>query len=263
MGYAVHQVLVELTSEAFVAAGSLAGSRLVVGMEYADFFVDDLVDELLGLVDAVGNLGHQNGLAVKARGLHVLVGSDDDTVAVGDLFCGQNVLCTAGAIGLDLYGDAHLVACLGKCLGGHVGVCDTGRASGNCQNAVAARCGSRCSRFFGELLGFLIVNDLQEFGGGFCRLELCGEVLMHEHLHQACQHLEVNVAVECRRDHENELDGCAVGRVIVYAVGNRDGCQRRCLDSFTLCVGNGYLHTDSGGAHILSGENTLFVRRRV
>ena len=106
-------------------------------MEYGSLTVDDLVDELLGLVNAVGNLSRVNGLAVETCGLNALVGSDDDTVAVRDLLGGQNVLGAAGAIGFNLDGNAHLFACLGKSLGSHVGVSDTCRAGCYSQYAVA------------------------------------------------------------------------------------------------------------------------------
>ena len=265
MRYAVHQMFIELSAKALIAARSLCGGSLSVGMEYADLAVDNSVDQFLGLVNAVGNLGGKDGLAVKAGGFHVLVRRDDDAVAVRDFLGGEHVLRAARAVGFYLDGNAHLVARLGKRLGSHVGVGDTRGTGGDRQYAEAGllidrRRGSRSSSLLGELLCFLIVNDFQEFGGGLCRLQLGGEVLVHQHLHQARQHLEVNVAVEGRRDHEDQLAGSAVGGLVVHASGNGDGRESRRLNGFALGVRNGDLHTDGGGTHFFSGKNAFLVR---
>ena len=264
MRYAVHQVLIELSAEAFVSSRGRGAVRLAVGMEYADFAVDDLVDELLGLVDAVGDLGGKDGLTVKARGLYVLVSGDDDAVAVRDLLSGQDVLRTAGAVCFDLDRNTHAFACLGKSLSRHVGMGDTCRARGDCKYPVACLC-FRCGRLclVGELLGFLIVDDFQEFLGRFRRLQLRGEVLVHEHLHQSCEYLEVNVTVGGCRNHEDQLAGLSVGSLIVHTVRDGDGGESGSLDSFALGVGDSDLHADSGRSHAFTGKDTFLVSRNV
>ena len=88
MGYTVHQVLIELSAEALVTARVRAGRCLLVAVEYGNFFVDDLVDQFLGLMDAVGNLGGIDGLAVKTRGVGVsdtgrAGGNSEDLITVG------------------------------------------------------------------------------------------------------------------------------------------------------------------------------------
>ena len=262
MRYAVHQVLIELASEALVI-GNGGSLRLFIRVENRRFAVDDLVDQFLGLVDAVGYLCGDNGLAVKARGLNALVRRDDDAVAGGDLSGCKHVLRTAGAVGFYLDGDAQLVARLGKRLGSHVGVSDTCGAGGHSQNPEAFLGRSGSSRLLRELLGFLIVDDLKEFRRRFCRLELRGEVLVHKHLHQTRQHLEVDVAVGSGSYHKDKLAGRAVRRFIVNAAGNGDGGKSRSLDRFALGMRNSDLHADSGGAHVLTGKYAFLVSRCV
>ena len=236
----------------------------MVGMENAYLAVDDFVDKLLGLVDTVGNLCRKYGLAVETRGLNVLVSRNDDTVAVCYLLSGKNVLCAAGAVCFYLDSDAHLVARLGKSLSSHIGVSDTCRAGCNRQNAVAfllLRRGS--SRFLGELLCFLVVDDLQEFFGSLCRLELCGKVLVHEHLHKTRQNLEMYVSVEGSSYHEDELAGSAVGRLVVNAAGHCYSRKSGSLYSLAFGVRNSDFHADSGSSHVLSGKDTVLVRRGI
>ena len=260
MRYAVHQVLIELASEALVVGRTRRSACRLVGVEHGSLAVDDLVDQFLGLVDTVGNLGGVYGLSVEARGLHALVRRDDNSVAARDFFGGQYVLCAARAVGLYLDGDAHLFACLGKSLRCHIGVGDTCGTSRYREYPVAAALrGSRFLYLIGELRGFLIVDDLQELFGRLCRLQFCGEVLVHQHLHQSCENLEVNIAVSGRRNHENQLAGRSVGRLIVHAAGNGDGGKGGSLDSFAFGVGDSDLHADSGGSHSLTGEDAVLV----
>ena len=264
MRYAVHQVLIELSAEALVVGGTGGSACRLVGMENGRFAVDDLVDQLLGLVDTVRNLCRVNGLAVEARGLDALVSGNDNAVAVRDLLSGQDVLRTAGAVCFDLDRNTHAFACLGKSLSRHVGMGDTCRARGDCKYPVACLCfrgGRLC--LVGELLGFLIVDDFQEFLGRFRRLQLRGEVLVHEHLHQSCEYLEVNVAVGGCRNHEDQLAGLSVGSLIVHTVRDGDGGESGSLDSFALGVGDSDLHADSGRSHAFTGKDTFLVSRNV
>ena len=64
-------------------------------MEHGGFFVDDLIDKLFGLVDAVCNFCGEYRLAVKTGCFYTLVGGDDNAVTFFDLLCGQDILCTA------------------------------------------------------------------------------------------------------------------------------------------------------------------------
>ncbi len=107
MRYAVHQVLIELSAEALVVGGTGGSACRLVGMENGRFAVDDLVDQLLGLVDTVRNLCRVNGLAVEARGLDALVSRNDNAIAVRNLLSGQDVLRTAGAVCFDLDRNTH------------------------------------------------------------------------------------------------------------------------------------------------------------
>ena len=97
------------------------------------------------------------------------------------------------------------------CLRRHVGVSDTGGAGCDCQYLIAVRLLSGGGSLVGELSGFLLVDDGEELLGGLCRLQLSGKVLVHEHLHEPCQNLQMNVAVHGGSDHEDQLAGCAVG----------------------------------------------------
>ena len=269
MADAVHQVLVELAAEGLVVArGGSGGVGLLVGVEDGSLAVDDLVDQLFGLVDAVGHLGGKDGLAVKARGVHALVGGDDDAVAIGDLLRRQHVLRAAGAVGLDLDVDAHRLARLLQGLGGHVGVGDAGRAGRHGQHARAGLLhGRRSSRggsglflgLLGEFLGLLRVDHGEEFLRRLRGLEVVGEAGVHQHLHHAGEHLEMHVAVGRRRDHEQQLAGHAVGGVIVHAVRHGQRRERRGFHGLALGVGDGDLHADGGGAHLLALEDALFV----
>ena len=141
---------------------------------------------------------------------------------------------------------------------------DTCRAGCNCEYAVAfllGRCRSCC--LFGELSCFLLVDNLHKLVGSLGSLELCGEVLVHKHLHKSCENLEVNVAVQCCSYHKDKLAGLSVGSTVVNSVGNCDCGKGGSLNSLALCVGNGNFHTDCGCAHLLARENTFFVNRSV
>ena len=69
----------------------------------------------------------------------------------------------------------------------------------------------------------------------------------------------MHVAVGRRRDHEQQLAGHAVGGVIVHAVRHGQRRERGGLHGLALGVGDGDLHADGGGAHLLALEDALFV----
>ena len=215
---AFHQVLVDLTADALVLGrlvGSLActaGMRVNRGLAF-----DDLVDELFGLVDTVGDLGDQHRPAIEARHFDILVGGDDDAVACRDLVFGQDVLGAARTVGLDLDRDAHLLGLLIEGLGCHVGVRDARGARGDGEHAdgaVVCGCGG-CGRggcivscflgwlFLGKLLAFLVVDQLEEFLGAARGEQLVAPIDVHEHRHEAREHLEMHLAVARGGDHED------------------------------------------------------------
>ena len=273
VAHAVHQVLVELAAEGFVVArGGSGGVGLLVGVEDGRFAVQDLVDQLLRLVDAVGHLRGVDGLAVEACGLDGLVGGDNDAVALGDLLRREHVLRAAGAVGLNLDADAHGLAGLLQSLGGHVGVGDAGGAGRHGEHARAGLrrgscCGSRGSGFLlgllGEFLGLLGVDHGEEFLRRLRGLEIVGKAGIHQHLHHAREHFQMHVAVGCRGDHKQELAGHAVGGAVVHAVRHGQRRERGGLHGLTLGVGDGDFHADGGGAHLLALEDALLVRLHV
>ena len=69
----------------------------------------------------------------------------------------------------------------------------------------------------------------------------------------------MNVAVHRSSDHEDQLAGCAVGRLVVYAGGHGDRRQSRSLDSLALRVRDRDLHTDGCRAHLFTFEDALLV----
>ena len=81
MRYTIHQMLVNLTANAFVI--SLLGSG---GCSAASMMVNrsltakSLVQKFIGFVDAVGNLGFDNRLAIKASHFYIFISSNNDAI---------------------------------------------------------------------------------------------------------------------------------------------------------------------------------------
>ena len=136
--------------------------------------------------------------------------------------------------------------------------------------AVVCGCGSggrggcSCSRFLGglflgELLAFLVVDQLEEFLGAARGEQLVAPVDVHEHRHEACEHLEMHLAVARGGDHEDQLAGLSVGRLVVDAVGDGDRCQGGFRNRVGLGMRNGHALADCRGAAGLAGENRLAV----
>ena len=259
---AVHEVLVELASEALIAY-IRGGFRFLIRLEHGRFAVHYPVYELLGLMDAVRHLGGPNGLAVEARGVHALIRGDDYAVAIGDLLGGEHVLRAAGAVRFDLDRDAELLAGLVQRLSRHIGMRDAGGACGHGEDAVALLgrgCGSGClADFLGEFLGLLRVDEPEEFLGSAGAFQLLGELGVHKKLHHTGKHLHMHVAVGGGGDHEQELAGVAVGRIVIHARGHGHRGERGRLDGLALGVGNGDLHAYRGGAHRFALEDAVGV----
>ena len=101
MGNAVHQMLIDLTAEAFMAFG--CGLRFCAGVVINRCLVgENAADEFFRLFDAVGHLHADELFAVKARHVHTFVGGNDDTVRIRDFFRGQHIFSAAGAVGFRL-----------------------------------------------------------------------------------------------------------------------------------------------------------------
>ena len=83
VGDTVHQVLVEDVGGAFFLCGACGFSDSAV--HNRRFIVQDLVDQLIRLVDACGDVGLQDLLAAETVQFDLLVGRDDDTLGVADL----------------------------------------------------------------------------------------------------------------------------------------------------------------------------------
>ncbi len=130
---AVHQVLVD-----DVAHGLLLGSGVVrrgVGNLFRKLALclcgKSLVDEPLGILDGGGHADADHGLARKALGLDVLVGSDNDGLRSLDLRGGHLVLDAHLPVGLHLNGEALGRGGFLKRLLGHVGVGNARRTTGS------------------------------------------------------------------------------------------------------------------------------------
>ena len=264
---AVHQVLVQLAAEGLVVFNRNVLS-LLVGMEDGSLAVDDLVDQLFRLMDSVCHLGGIDRFSVETCRLHALVSGNNDAVAVCDLFRGQHILCAAGAVGLDFNVDSHGFTGLGQCFSSHVCMGDAGGACGDGQDTGAGllsnRCGShrsfrffRC--FFRELLRFLCIDDGKEFLRSLCFFQAAGEFRIHQKLHHPCQHFQVYIPIRGGCDHEQQFAGISVRCIIVHTLRNGDGSQSGSLDCFAFCVGDGDLHADGGGAHLLAFQDPFLV----
>ena len=231
---------------------------------YRSIACRDAVKELFRAVDGIGRRSLDKLLAVEASHLYVLVRRDDDAVRVFDVGCSEHVLCSAGAVRLDL--DAYALSCsaLLESLGRHVCVGDTGRA---CRNGYDLRAAGSCrccrSRFFSLLLCilcFLCIDQSQEFLRRLCCYERLRELFIHQHRHQAREDLEVSVSRACRsRDHEEQVARRSVRASVVDSLRNSDGCETRLLYGIRLCVRNGYSHSNCGRSLLFSGFDRRLV----
>ena len=284
VGNTVHEVFVDLSP------GALVIGRCIFRNGTGLCFVDrsrtagGLGDEFFCFVDAVCDRDFDERFAVEAGHFDILVGRDDDAVSTGDLFRGQDVLGTAGAVGFDFDRDAHLCALLLEGFGCHVGMRDTGRAGRDSDDAGAFCCGScsscggtggcggsdsgdlflRCRLFFRIFRVFLFVDDVKELFRGLGSAKGGTEVRVHEHDHQSGEDLQVSVAGAFRSgDHERERCRLTVGSVIVDAVRDGDGGKAGLFGGSGLGVRDGKAFADGGGALRLTFQDGSFVAGHV
>ena len=260
MGNAVHQVLVQAAAEAVLGGAVVLGCGAALGVVHRHLAVGDFLNELLRLMDAVVHAGEQHRFAVEAGGFHLFLRCHDDAVTGGDLGAGQNVLCAVRAIGLHLGGQTQLVTGLGQRLGGHVGVGNAVGAGGNGQNAVAALGDLlRGEAFLTELGLLLCVDEGKEFGGGPGGLQLFHKVLVHQHLHHAGQHINVQAAVFRSGNGKQQVGGAVILSVVLYRGAQPQSGQTGAGDHIGLGVGHCDAVVHIGGALRLTGVECLFV----
>ena len=259
MGDAVHQVLVEAAAEAVGGRGVLCGLCAALCVESGDFAGGDLPDKLLGLVDAVIHPGEEDRLAVEAGRLDLLFRRHDDAVAVGDLVLGQDVLCAVGAVGLHLDGHTHLCTSLVQGLSGHVGVGDAVDAGGDSQHPVAHIDLLIGEALIAELLFLLRVDGGEEVRRGLGSAQLLHEVLIHEHLHHAGQHIDVEAAIPGRCDGEQQVGLAVVLGVVLHRGAQAESREAGPGDAVALGVGDGDAVVHIGRAFVLAGVEALFV----
>ena len=132
MGYAVHQLGIDLMSCAFLTGyGCLCLSVLTV--EDFHITVYCLFYQLFCLADTVGYLTADDFLAVKAVHGYFGISRHDDAVRRFNLFCSQYIFCACGASGLDLDLASCCFCCLFQSFRCHIGMSDSGRTGGHCQ----------------------------------------------------------------------------------------------------------------------------------
>ncbi len=152
---------------------------------------------------------------------------------------------------------------------------DARGARGNSEHADApvvgslgSRCRGRSGRFFGglflgglfgELLSLLVVDELQEALDVRGGEQLVSPIDVHEHGHEAREHLEVHISIGRRGDHEQQGGVLAVRSLVVHSVGYGDGRQCGFLHGVGLCMGYGHPLPDSGCAARFAGKNRLAV----
>ena len=260
VGDAVHQVLVGLAADGFIFCRACGYGS--IAFQDGSFVVQDLVDQLVGLVDAGGNVGLQDLLASESVKLDLLVCSDDDALGVLYFVSGQDVLGTDGALGLDLDLDVSGGGCLFQGLCCHVGMSDAGRAGCDGQDLESAGlCGVlHLGDLFRQLGDFELVHCIQELFLGLCIAQGLGKFVIHQQDGQTGQDFQVNVVLgvgSC--DQEDQIDGLAVQGIIFHALGNGHGCKAGPCYGVGLGVRDGDTVADTCGILCLTGENAFFV----
>ena len=235
-------------------------SSLFLGVVHGHLAARHLHNELFGLVDAVVHAGEEDGLAVEAGSLHVLVRRHDDAVTGGDLFLGQDVLRAVGAVGLDLDGQFQLVTRLGQRLGGHISMSDAVGAGGHGQHPeTVLGDGLAGEALVAELVLLLLVDAVEEFLRRLGGAELFYEVFVHQHLHHPGQHIHVEAAVLRGRNGEEQVGLAVVIGVVLHRLLQPQHGQTGVEHHVALGVGHGNAVVHIGGAFRLAGIERLFV----
>ena len=216
----VHQVLVEGVADGVVGTGLVGRRCAALGVEDGGFAVGDGFNKFLWFVDAVIHTGKNHRLTVKTGGLDVFVRCNDDAVTGGNLLDGQHIFRAVRAVGLHLGGQAQTVTGLGQRLGGHVGVCDAVGAGGHSQHAVALLGDLLLGEaLLAELGVFLDIDGSQELGGRFGGAQLFDKIVVHQHLHHAGQHVNVQAAIFRRSDGKQQVGLAVVLGVVLHGCG--------------------------------------------
>ena len=220
-----------------------------------------LVQKLISLVDAVGYLGLNHRLAVKARHFHVLVRSDDNALRLGNLLTGKHVLGTAGAVGFNLDPDVTLPGMLLKGLGCHKGMGNAGRAGSYGQDfpgGINGDCLAAASCLeFPCLLG---INQAEEFIHVLCTYKGINKIRFHQHGCQIAQKLQMGVvgAVRCR-NHEEQPGWQSVHSLKIHALRHSHGRQACRLYPCALGMRSGDAVPQPGGAGSLPLQHILDI----
>ena len=134
---------------------------------------------------------------------------------------------------------------------------DTG---GHSQNAVAVLRDSLLGKALGAELCFLLCIDaLQKLLGALCSFKLFHKVLVHQHLHHACQHIHVQTAVFRGSNGKQQVGGAVILGVILHRGAQPQGGQTGAGDHIGLGVGHGDTVVHIGRALGLAGVKRLFV----
>ena len=260
MGNAVHQVLVQAAAEAVLGGAVVLGCCAALGVVHRHLAVGDFLNELLRLMDAVVHAGEQHRFAVEAGGFHLFLRCHDDAVTGGNLGAGQNVLCAVRAVGLHLGGQTQLVTGLGQRFCGHIGVGDAVDAGSHSQNAVTVlRDGLLGKALCAELCFLLRVDALQKLLGGLGGFELFHKVLVHQHLHHARQHINVQAAVFRSGNGKQQVGGAVILGVVLHRGAQPQSGQTGAGDHIGLGVGHSDAVIHIGRALGLAGVECLFV----
>ncbi len=136
MGYAVHQLGIDLMSCAFLTG---YGCSCFAAFPVENFHVSThcLFYQLVCLANTVGYLTADDFLAVKAVHGYFGISRHDDAVRRFNLFCSQYIFCACGASGLNLNLTVCCSGCLFQCFCCHIGMSDSGRTGGHCQQLKA------------------------------------------------------------------------------------------------------------------------------
>ena len=261
MRYTVHQMLVQAVTKAVArTACALLGLGPGLGAVDGRFAVGNFLDKLLRFVDAVIHAGKNDRFAVKAGRLDILVRRNDDAVAGGDFLGRQHVFRAVGAVRFNFRGQTQLVPHLGQGLGGHVGVGNAVGAGCDGQHAVAALGDFLLGKAFLAELGILLrVDGVQKFSGCLGGAELFDKVVVHQHLHHAGQHINMQAAVFRRGNGKQQVGLAVVVRVVLHRGAQTQGGQTGAGHAGRAGVGNRDAVVHIGGGFGFSGVEGLFV----